>query len=442
MIKIDDTSLLTNVSNLKFECMENSMLLKWRRLVAFHLGIFFMILFPLSMEAQFLEEITNPQVSVIRQHPPGLGIKVNKVAFGPALGDCADEVVNSVISDLASNNIGIVDGAGLRSTLAEHNISLTGQMDSQGISRIEKVLGPSALVFIRVLVCRTEKERTGDPQRYFDRVTGQDTVGPVYYSKVHANLKVSVRTVDLTTGKIFAAQTFTYNPERSNRSYQDYPDFPGDFDVQNDAFNMLATDVHRMFLPWTDTTLLTFYNDKTCGLKAAWDALKKNDFDLAFDLSRQSLENCKHTKDVKERVSAHANYNMGICCMLHEDYDHALIYLQESARLKQGDIVRKAIANCREAKQMKEQMQRVEESALIESSRKQEEEKNFIGETETKALTNAQVISMTRQKVPESLIIQKIQISACRFNTSPDSLIFLSKSGVSEKVIAEMMNKQ
>ena len=150
---------------------------------------------------------------------------------------------------------------------------------------------------------------------------------------------------------------------------------------------------------------------------------------------------CNKTPDVKDKVVAHANYNFGICYMLREDYVHALFYLEVSARHKEGDIVKKAIASCREAKQMQEQMQRVEDKAIIDATNQQQEERKMRQEDEKKALTNAHIIGMTRQKVPESLIIQKIKISDCRFNTSPDSLIFLTKAGVSEKVISEMMNK-
>jgi tetratricopeptide (TPR) repeat protein len=406
-------------------------------------SLFFLlpVLLPSAVEAQLLEEFTNPQVSVIRQHPPDLGIRVSKVAFVPAMGDCADEVVSPVIADLSSNGIEVVDASGLQSILASHNISLNGFVDQQGASRLEKVLGPSALVFIRVHTCRTEKQRSNEAKRYYDRIAGKDTTGTVYYAKIRANLKVSVQTIELASGKIFGAQTFAYNPERSNNSYTGYPDFPGDFDVQNDAFRMLVRDVHDMFLPWTDTTLLTFYNDKSCGLKAAYEALKKNDIDLALERSQQALMSCNKTPDVKDKVVAHVNYNLGICYMLREDYDHALFYLEESARHKEGDIVKKAIASCREAKQFKEQMQHVEDKAILDAANEQQQEKKIRQENEVKALTNAHIIGMTRQKVPESLILQKIKISDCRFNTSPDSLIFLTKSGVSEKVISEMMNK-
>lgn len=36
-----------------------------------------------DINAQFFDRLSNPQVTVSLTHPPGFGIKVNKVAFGP-----------------------------------------------------------------------------------------------------------------------------------------------------------------------------------------------------------------------------------------------------------------------------------------------------------------------------------------------------------------------
>ena len=45
-----------------------------------------------SAHAQFWDRLTNPKVTVRMTHPPGLGLTVARVAFGPAKGDCSDEL--------------------------------------------------------------------------------------------------------------------------------------------------------------------------------------------------------------------------------------------------------------------------------------------------------------------------------------------------------------
>lgn len=69
-----------------------------------------------------------------------------------------------------------------------------------------------------------------------------------------------------------------------------------------------------------------------------------------------------------------------------------------------------------------------------------ESEKSVQAET-ADMLTNAEIIQMASQKLPDAIIIQKIKYSNCKFDTSPNSLVALNKSGVSEQVIKMMMEK-
>lgn len=59
-----------------------------------------------------------------------------------------------------------------------------------------------------------------------------------------------------------------------------------------------------------------------------------------------------------------------------------------------------------------------------------------------KPLTNADVIKLLAAKIPESVILAKIQTSKVKFDTSTDEIIELNKKGVSEKVLAAMLNPQ
>lgn len=57
-------------------------------------------------------------------------------------------------------------------------------------------------------------------------------------------------------------------------------------------------------------------------------------------------------------------------------------------------------------------------------------------------LTNADVVKMLDGKLPESVIIAKIQGSAAKFDTSTDAIIELNKKGVSEKILNAMLSPQ
>lgn len=62
------------------------------------------------------------------------------------------------------------------------------------------------------------------------------------------------------------------------------------------------------------------------------------------------------------------------------------------------------------------------------------------GDEKPKPLTNADVIRMLENKIPESVILTKILASEARFDTSTDAIIRLNNAGVSEKVLNAMVS--
>jgi len=62
-----------------------------------------------------------------------------------------------------------------------------------------------------------------------------------------------------------------------------------------------------------------------------------------------------------------------------------------------------------------------------------------IAEEKGKPLTNADVIKMLAAKIPESVIVSKIQAGEVNFDTSTDAIIELNKKGVGEKVLNAML---
>jgi hypothetical protein len=50
-------------------------------------------------------------------------------------------------------------------------------------------------------------------------------------------------------------------------------------------------------------------------------------------------------------------------------------------------------------------------------------------------LTNADIVSMTQAELGDSVIIDKIKSSHCRFDTSPSALVTLKHAGVSQPVL-------
>jgi tetratricopeptide (TPR) repeat protein len=399
-------------------------------------------LFSTNLNAQFFEELSNPTVSITLKHPPGFGVKVNKIAFGPSSGTCSDEIIDALISDFVTNNIEVVDRANLNTILQEHSFTLSGSVDQTSAAALGKILGPTMLIFVNVQRCAVQQDKLYDKETKYDAQKKVNYVVYAFISRTRAFLKVSVRTVDLATGRIFAAQSFEYSPEKSNKSYEGYPEFPAAFDVQDEAVKYAVSDMHKMYFPWNENRSLYFFDDKAYNLKNAYKSLESADIDQALELSKQNLEECKKDNKAKDKFLAHANYNLGMCHMLREEYSEAMGYFNEAKKFKSGSIITDAIAQCETAKNIKESMQRVENKATLEAVKTQvAEEKNAQTET-ANTLTNTSIIDMVKLKLPESVIIQKINSSKCKFDTTPNGLAALANAKISEKIMIAMIGKQ
>ena len=393
-------------------------------------------------QAQLFDALTNPEVNVKINHPPGLGMKINKVAFGPASGNCADEIVDSLISMLVSNQVEVLDREHLSAIVAEKHLASSGQVDRANAIALGKLIGPSVLVFVKTSRCDTVQDRLHDIEQRYNAKTKAYYSVPAYYSRTRAYLKASIQTVDLETGRIFAARMLEFAPEQKFKSYEGYPEAPPGPEVLGSALQSAVTEVQRMLLPWSEQTTLVYYNDKACGLKQAYELMRSGAVDRAFEQSKANLETCESAPDVKDSVLGHANYNVGIGHMIRNEHDQALQYFQEAARLRPGDIVSKAIADCERAKQLAAELQRFEERVALQPTQGRATGSGSTASGQSggsSTVTNADVIMMVKSKLSDSLVIHKIQNSTCNFDTSPAGLSNLAKAGVSEPVMMEIM---
>ena len=105
--------------------------------------------------AQGFDELGNPQVKVKINHPPSLGLKVDKVIFNPSTGNCSDQIVDALISDFVDNDVEVIDRDNLQTILSEHDFSLSGYVDKNSAISIGKIIGPSAMITVKVLRCNT-----------------------------------------------------------------------------------------------------------------------------------------------------------------------------------------------------------------------------------------------------------------------------------------------
>lgn len=396
-----------------------------------------------TTNAQFFDELSNPLVSVNIKHPPELGLKINKIAFNTSSGSCADQIIDAIISDFVNNNIEVVDRANLQTILAEHDFNFTGYVDQSTAVRIGKIIGPSALLTVKVLRCETKvQDDLYNIENKHDYKTNTNYQVKAFIARTSFFLKVSIQTTDLSTGRIFTALVLDYTPARENKSYNGKPEPPTEFEVQEIAYNSLVREVHRMFIPWTSTSDLYFFDDKEGNLKAAYIALQSGLTEDALSISIKNLENCKNTAGIKDKTLAHAYYNLGMSYFIINEYDKAILNFQQAQSLRPGTIVSEAIERCQNAKESALKMQKVDENAIIEADKALAQEAQAEKAEADNTLTNADIIDLTNKKIPKNLILQKIRISKCKFDTSSEALISLSGAGIDEEVIMLMMEKK
>lgn len=407
------------------------------------LALFTGTVISLSADAQGFDALLNPKVSVMLIHPPGLGIKVNKVVFNPVAGYYSDQITDEIINDFIKNGVDVLDRGNLQSILSTHNISLYGYMDRNTAISIGKILGPSAMITLKVLRNQTEQnDNLYKDNKRKDNKTKKEYTVREFIAKTTVFIRVSVQTTDLTTGRIFSERILDYSPSLENRSERGRPELPSKIAVQDIALKKLVFDVRKMFFPWEERCDLYFMDDKEGGLKDAYKALNAGYIDEAFDLSKKNLEFIKSNPQFKDKILAHAYYNMGMMYFIKNMYDQAIINFKESQRIRPGSIVSESINECNRANALAIEMQRVDEKASIEVA---QNNKQILKEAINQAantMTNADVITLTKQKLGTKLIIQKINTSVCKFNTSTEELVKLSNAGVAEEVILLMMEKK
>jgi hypothetical protein len=64
---------------------------------------------------------------------------------------------------------------------------------------------------------------------------------------------------------------------------------------------------------------------------------------------------------------------------------------------------------------------------------------SLLSTQEITTLTNADILAMVREKIPATIIVEKIKNSSCAFDTLPSSLVDLKNAGVTDDVLLAMV---
>jgi len=418
-----------------------------------------------AASGQLLARLTNPEIEVEIVHPPELNLQVDTIVFGDAFGQCAEEVTQALVDDFLGAGLEVVDREHLGAILVEHDLAAQGLTDPETILAVGNVIGPSALVSVRGVRCASERDMsTGVTTKRVAVGTTTDEDGNkttkyenrevfVRTARTSADLRVSVRVVDLTTGRVFVGRSFASSPaltrslELQGMFDESEPAYPLESAARDVAVGNVLAEARRMFFGWTESRYVIFYNNDKCGLKTAYRALDVGDQERALQLSMRNLDSCRNERRVKKKVVANAYYNLGMVQAIRGDYEEALANLVEAERMRPGTIVADAIRETRAAEAASEERRKFNEEteSLAEArefflAERVEEEREAAEAKAASTLTNEDVVAMVDAGLPEAVIVARIENAGTAFSLETGELKALSDAGVSEAVIVAMIS--
>lgn len=418
-----------------------------------------------AASGQILARLSNPEIEVEIAHPPELNVQVDTVVFGDAFGQCADEVAQALVDDFLGAGLEVVDREHLGALLAEHDLASRGLTDVDTILEVGRLIGPSVLVSVRGTRCVSERDMSeGVTTKRVAVGTTTDEDGNkttkyenrevfVRTARTSVDLRVAVRVVDLTTGRVFAGRSFASSPaltrsmELQSMFDESEPPYPLESAVMDVAIGNVLAEAHRMFFGWSESRYVVFYNNDKCGLKSAYRALSVGDQERALELSMRNLDSCRSERRVKKKVVANAYYNLGLVQAIRGDYDEALANLAEAERMRPGTIVADAMRDTRAAEAASEARRKFNEEteSLVESrefflAERAEAEREAAAAEADRTLTNADILEMVEAGLSDAVIVARIKNASAKFSLRTDDLKALSDGGASEDVIVAMIS--
>lgn len=335
-------------------------------------------------------------------------------------------------SRFLQTGIEVVERQHLATLLREHDFSLTDYVDQTAMASIGKIVGPSVMIFVNIQQRGVEKKPLREEWRDRD-----DYPHRTYISRTSVTLRGAIRSVDLATARIFAATTITSSQSLENRvDDRCCPEFPSEQQLFDAAMQDAVAQASRLFAPWTETVSLVYYDDKDCGLKIAHGLHKGGDLAGALRQSLSNLDQCKSMPKIEAKVLAHAYHNVGVGYFAQGEYGKAIEALEEAHRTRPASIHVEAIAACRKAEALADDMRRVEESAIVSRQSAQDAAQTEQASRET---TNDDVLALLNAGLPAQIVLSKIRTAQCRFDTSTAALVRLKEAKVPDAVIVAML---
>jgi hypothetical protein len=272
-----------------------------------------------------------PKVPVKLQHAAMTDWRLGTVAFIPPVGDCSQQIVESVSLALSKHQLsaGPVD---LRMLLIQRQVTLPAFLTENDVKSLRKHVEADTMFVIRISRC-TYPERSSGWAHPKDWLGIEDKKVIEYTVTTRASISGTFQALDLKSGRISKALPLEAKPVVVQKSRDAYPEGVSTDEIQRQAVAMIAAQIERIFFPWTEERELVFFDDKDCDLKLASNLMKAGNVQGALDQSRRNVEACRANPKAKEKHRRHALHNLATALFAAGEAGAAVPVFEEALRL-------------------------------------------------------------------------------------------------------------
>ncbi|MFW5777810.1 MAG: CsgG/HfaB family protein, partial [Bacteroidota bacterium] len=235
----------------------------------------------------FLFAGCNPSVYLTVQRPAEVNLSGNKtigvgefVSAGEKKSLQAKNLEEIITTRLVeAETFQVVDRQNINSILREHNLSLSGMVDSNSAVEVGKLLGANVLILGNINediyteeIVETEKTDEEGDRSYI-----------VKDRKGKYKLQTNIRLVEVSTGKILAARDFSSVKTAKTSARNENPPAIDRRPMYRQASQDIASQLIRMIAPYEENVRVSFEKDKQLPeLDVAIAQIKIGDWDDAI----------------------------------------------------------------------------------------------------------------------------------------------------------------
>jgi len=317
------------------------------------------------------------------------------------------------------------------------NLQAAAFADRTNALRLAKTLGPAAI--IAYTVSRCDAEVSPMTTQYGKRDKKGHT--PVYSSRTTtAHFAMSVQIIDVATSKVVLARNFGSDPVEERNAVDAAPEVVDSRELLGQATIAAEQDVEHLLFGWRESINVTVHADKECNLKPAADQIRGGDFAGAAETMQKAIDRQCDAPDDKIAL-AKAYHNMGVALTYAGRPEEGLKSLQQANALWPGNISEEAMTATRKVIAARGEQQ-IQDAAAADAAKTASANSLAAEAPDPSRLSNKDVTEMVQAKLSDQIIISKMRTTRCRFDTSPNALIQLKKSGASDAVMLAVTNAQ